>query len=67
MREVCHDIFDVVPVVNASHQCREGRIAQDVLYTMLNLPRCAIICDDNCMTENQVELAIQVSLRHYRI
>lgn len=61
MHEVCRHIFDVVPIVDAPHQCREDRIAQYVLCTMLDLPSCGIICDDNCMTENQVELAIQVS------
>ena len=61
MLEVCQHIVDVVPIVDASHQCREDRIAQDALYTLLDLPSCGIICDNNCMTENQIELAIQVS------
>jgi len=52
---------------NAPRQFREDRIAQDVLFTMLDLPSCGIICDENGATENQTGIAIQCLPRHCRI
>ena len=47
-------------MVNAFSSVEGNWIAQNILYTMLGLPTCGIICDDKCTMEDQDEISIPV-------